>query len=174
MVRRWENATAVGAMIDTLSIDPGRHAVGWAWWVDGVLLICGLATSPKTLGLGSAALHLADAIPAPTAPPASPVVYVERMQFSMSRKGRVKDLLDLAFIGGVVAASVGPSAVHPVTALQWKGAVPKDIQRKRDSARLTPDEMRVLQWGLESMPKGLQHNVWDAVGIGLYGLGRGK
>lgn len=46
----------------------------------------------------------------------------------------------------------------------WKANVPKNIHHERLAHVLTPTELVGCEWW--------DHNAWDAVGIGLYALGR--
>lgn len=54
----------------------------------------------------------------------------------------------------------------------WKGAVPKHIHQPRILKALTPEERFVLKSVTEGMNGSLVHNVIDAVGIGMFSLGR--
>lgn len=55
---------------------------------------------------------------------------------------------------------------------EWKGQVPKDIFLGRIKSRMSEKELMVLDSC--SLPKSKEHNVVDAIGIGLYSLGRLK
>lgn len=57
--------------------------------------------------------------------------------------------------------------VWPTT---WKGSVPKDIHNKRVLAALSEDELKLLP--KRPRAKDYDHNCIDAVGIGLWKLGR--
>jgi len=48
---------------------------------------------------------------------------------------------------------------------QWKGNLPKDIHRKRIQKALTWSELRVVDFSGT-------HDMWDAIGIGLFATGR--
>lgn len=49
---------------------------------------------------------------------------------------------------------------------EWKSSMPKGAHHKRIHAALTPAELEVMP------PLGSGHDTWDAVGIGLFALGR--
>lgn len=51
---------------------------------------------------------------------------------------------------------------------EWKGQVPKTIHNARVRARMTVGEISLLP----DLPKSKMHNVIDAVGLGLWRLGR--
>jgi len=53
---------------------------------------------------------------------------------------------------------------------KWKGNVPKAVFGKRIESRLTPKEQKLAQ--LDRFPKTQRHDVVDAIGIGLWWLGR--
>lgn len=53
---------------------------------------------------------------------------------------------------------------------QWKGNVAKPVMLARIVSKLTPAEIDVLD--ACGVSKGKRHNTIDAIGLGLYGLGR--
>ncbi len=131
-----------------ISIDPGVHACGWAEWSASLLICAGLGT-PNLLGHAT--------------------VVVERPQVDgRTRKIKLQDVLDLSYAAGA-AGGAGAVKVFP---RDWKGNVPKKVMARRIDRSLDPAERRVLAACLVDVPKDLQHNVWDAVGIGLWHLGR--
>lgn len=86
---------------------------------------------------------------------------------------RPQDLLDLTAAGMAVATRL----VRPMTRVrmiqpqEWKGQVPKPITRKRIEAKLTQSEKLRLGDCLKKS-RGEKHNLFDAVGIGLFALKR--
>lgn len=52
----------------------------------------------------------------------------------------------------------------------WKGQVPKDVMLPRIQEKLTALELTKVV----DLSKTYEHDIWDAVGIGLYHLGRMK
>jgi hypothetical protein len=86
----------------------------------------------------------------------------------------VNDLLDLACLvgrlqGRLEEKGVDVELVYPRT---WKGTVPKDIHNKRVLAALSKEELALLP--KRPRAKDFDHNLLDAVGIGLWKLGRIK
>lgn len=143
-----------------LSIDPGTRCVGWARWGEA-LLDCGLART-KCESLGDRAHDLASQIPSGDY---HIVVEVPRV-YPYHRKMRPNDLIDLAFVGGMCGLrGTSTSIVHPV---EWKGQLPKEVCHKRCVELLAYNEVAGLKLVLESTPKSLQHNLLDAIGIGLW------
>lgn len=85
---------------------------------------------------------------------------------SAQRKGDLNDIVDLAAaVGFCEGRFYGPKArVFPA---QWKGQVPKKIMTARILSRLSADEQsRIVRVGAKD------HNTIDAIGIGLWKLGR--
>jgi len=70
--------------------------------------------------------------------------------------------------GGIATALLAQhqqAEVFFVLPYEWKKQVPKSISSRRSEDALSEDERERV--ALPSA-KGLAHNVWDAVGIGLY------
>lgn len=143
-------------MTDVLSIDPGVHRVGLALFEDQ--------------GLAFAAMF-----PVPDGPfdyPRAPRVLLEvpRIYPASRQKGDPNDLLALARIVGrlqehYLAAGADVELVEPRT---WKGTLPKEAMTERIRGRLSAAERARVA----PVARSLEHNVLDAVGIGLHALGR--
>lgn len=84
-------------------------------------------------------------------------------------KGDPNDLPPLAGVDCAICALYPNAELITYLPAQWKGQAPKDVTAARAKAKLTAEELTAV-W-LPSA-KGLQHNVWDAVAIGLHHLGR--
>lgn len=82
---------------------------------------------------------------------------------------RMSDIIDLTWAGARVCANLPTETVKPSA---WKGQVPKAIHHKRMEAALTPEERIVLRNCLLKVPGPVQHNLKDAVALGLWKLGR--
>lgn len=92
------------------------------------------------------------------------VLVCEVPQVYPRSKADPNDLIKLALLaGGLVGQTV---AVHKVLVKprEWKGQVPKKIHNARTLAKLTPSELKLCG--------GLSHDEIDAVGLGLWYLGR--
>ncbi len=84
-------------------------------------------------------------------------------------KGDPNDLLPLAAVLGGFVALQHAAEIVVVSPHAWKGNIDGDVMVERIQERVTPyEKARVL---LPSA-KSLQHNVWDAIGIGLHHLHR--
>jgi hypothetical protein len=82
------------------------------------------------------------------------------------------DLLDLSVLVGEIKGRFESfnALVELVYPRTWKGTVPKDIHNKRVLAALNSEELKVLP--KRPRAKDVDHNLLDAVGIGLWKLGR--
>lgn len=89
-------------------------------------------------------------------------------------KGLKTDPNDLVNVALCAAAFYSVLLDYPGTVFslvepaEWKAQVPKEITRERIKAILTPQEISRIRKG------GEMHNVWDAIGIGLFASGRAK
>lgn len=102
------------------------------------------------------------------------LVVIERPRINAATHGSKADpddLIKLAILCGAIAQAFQQRAMTVlfIEPAAWKGQLPKEVTTARAVARLSDAEMsRVV---LPSAA-GLQHNVWDAVGIGLWAVGR--
>lgn len=87
------------------------------------------------------------------------------------RKVPANDLIDVQTVGAVYVTRAARE-VRFVRALDWKGNVPKDIHHKRIRKQLDSAETAVLEEALTKAPKGSHKEILDAVGIGLWAIGR--
>jgi hypothetical protein len=83
-------------------------------------------------------------------------------------RGDPNDLLALVGVGSALAALIPEAAVESVRPRAWKGTVPGDAMVERIQALVTAGERLAVDLPCAS----LSHNVWDAVGIGLWRVGR--
>lgn len=77
---------------------------------------------------------------------------------------QVRDLDTLKAVGNACAAK-GVAWAERYQPRQWKGGVPKPIHHSRLRTFLGEDE----RWAIPPLD---EHDAWDAIGIGLYALGR--
>ena len=142
----------------TLAVDPGR-CTGFALFSVSDLTWC-CAEAPETalsyLKGSSAIDRIVIEIP-----------QVYRLEHS---KGDPGDLIELAFCAGMVVGRIRPTTLQKVLPREWKGQLPKRVTEHRARAVLTVSEMARVP----KVPKGLAHNLWDAIALGLWSLGRLK
>jgi hypothetical protein len=77
-------------------------------------------------------------------------------------------LIKLAVLAGRLTAGTSWECVEQIYPITWKGNVPDQILYTRILNKLSLAERMVIP----KLPKSKLHNVLDAVGIGLYDLGR--
>jgi hypothetical protein len=134
-----------------IAIDPGKHQCGLAKFEAGKLLVACMI-KPEELGLFDAEYTRL-------------VIEIPRIYPVARQKGDQNDLIEVAFAAGKCSAFF--QEVKRLYPRDWKGTMPKEKMTARIESRLTPTEFaQVLTRG------ALRHNALDAVGIGLYTLGR--
>lgn len=151
-----------------IAIDPGK-TFGWALFCDGKLTDSAHCSQTALFSgkLSSQAIRNGMKLPptwdAPLVGGSMLVGEKPNYRRAGGSKASPDDLITLGiFLGelvGLYRRKVG--TVELVTAHEWKGSLDKDICHKRVQKILEPDE---------SMPDN--HNARDAVGIGLWKLGR--
>jgi hypothetical protein len=101
-------------------------------------------------------------------------VWIESQVIYPHSKADPNDILTLAREAGRVAGSCAAAGatVRWVKPAEWKGQLPKDVCHRRVRALLTDEERAILTRDCRGMPASKRHNVLDAVGIGLWALGR--
>jgi hypothetical protein len=96
-------------------------------------------------------------------------VYIEfPIFFASSARGHMVaasgDLLKLCATVGAIGAQVPSFAqLHPVKVPDWKGQLPKPVVNRRIEAILGKGFCKTMNF---------EADIWDAVGIGLWALGR--
>jgi hypothetical protein len=132
--------------MDLTAIDPGLRT-GIAWFVNGLLVRAGLFEDNAVISC-------------------LPLVVVECPEYQKARRVNPNDLITLALRVGRWQARVERSGgkCELVRPSEWKGLVPKRIHTARTLAKLSREERLLVD--------GARHDVIDAVGIGLWRLGR--
>lgn len=90
------------------------------------------------------------------------------------QRGDQNDLPALAAVSTAVTIAFPAVEVKSLYPRDWKGTVAPDVMTMRISNRLSEHEATRVQWhGKARDPRcGVMHNVFDAIGIGLWVLGR--
>lgn len=134
-----------------LAIDSGKNT-GWALFTkEGQLHSCGLKNVPGQAPGGQSITR----------------VIIERPHTGRGR-ARARDIITLAIrageVGGVLRLQLGvePEYIEPG---RWKGQLKKKRTKEIAKEKLSPAELKIIGGGAK-------HDVWDAVGIGLYSVGR--
>lgn len=147
-----------------LSIDPGKRSLAWASWAHGRLTGAGLVTHKRRGWVGE--LHQMTLQVECLAGPVDVTVCEVPRIYPQERKKRPNDLIDLAVVTGACSRLGKGGRFETVTPQGWKGQTPKTISGERSLAALDPTELAIL----EATGKLGNHNVLDAVGIGLHWL----
>ncbi len=143
-----------------LAIDPGVRRSGWARYESGFLTACGhddnnlIPFYDRKSAIGS--LNF--------------VIEMPQVYGGRSAKGDTNDLLELAYqVGRFVEMADGLSmGIKRVRPAEWKGQTPKEVTTRRARLILTADEMRIIP----KLAKSRAHNMWDAIAMGLWAVGR--
>lgn len=157
-----------------VSIDPGVRDCGVAVWQDKLLqnatLVRCVKGSPSIALVSHVVLHVRRFTKDLGA------VVIERPQVYTQNKlkGDPNDLITLAIVVGQLTQALytafrGMPQLLVWRPADWKGQLPKNVSIERTQCRISESERERVQ-----LPKAvsLQHNVWDAVGIGLRYYGR--
>lgn len=147
-----------------ISFDPAAHHAAWAAFEDGKLRRCGLErdTDGELWSLLETRFRGVQA-----------QIVIELPQVYGKRDERdPNDLIPVAITVGRIASAFGSPGVKAelVRPHDWKGSVPKPIMLARIEKRLDEEEIGVLHTA--KAPASLRHNIVDAVGLGLFKLGR--
>lgn len=131
------------------TIDPGTHS-GWARFAERSLTACGLGPDSY---FGHVIIEV-------------PVIYPG------SRKVNPNDLITLAVKVGEhkYAAESRGCSVELVKPRTWKGTIDGDIMCARILRLMTPAERAIFNAAPGAA--SYRHNILDAIGIGLWKLGR--
>jgi hypothetical protein len=82
---------------------------------------------------------------------------------------KINSLIQLAFFAGLFAGSSGCTVgwLHPH---EWKGQRPKEVDNRYTLSILSEEEREMVK--RVKCPESLRHNMIDAIGIGLWKVGR--
>ncbi len=151
-----------------LAIDPGLRTCGVAYFVGGTLAEAKLVVGPKS---GDMAWNeMAGAVHAST--PFADEVVIELPQVYNVRarsKGDANDLIQLAAVVGALATYHAGRKMQIVRPSQWKGQTKKEVTKNRCVEKLSEAELARVEL---PKAKSLHHNIFDAVGLGLWALKR--
>jgi hypothetical protein len=138
----------------TLAIDPGKRQ-GWALFSHTTLILCGTGDPP-----------CAGAVP-------YDMVIVEIPHCGFGRAA-VSDLITLGMRAQKALDSVSCIQYKTIKPARWKGSVPKMVMSWRVREKLELREIMCLPENLRRGPLPRAVDVLDAIGIGLWAVGRGK
>jgi hypothetical protein len=143
-----------------MSVDPGK-SMGVAVFLNGNLTGVNLIKSNYANELQNFVNRIQ---------PKIGIVEAPRIYGRRQWKGDPNDLIKVALLAGMALAALSqhciPEIVYPSV---WKGQRPKDVDNKYTLELLSETERVYIE---NSFPKSKLHNVIDAIGIGLWKLGR--
>lgn len=158
-----------------VSIDPGLRVCGVAFWRGGTLLRAGLAKSEAPASARDAAAW-AGMIDGASKWIARNWTEWDEQEYAIElpqvydrsrSKGDPNDLIQIAAVVGEMSRfGAGQRTIYRPR--EWKSTVKKEVMCRRVEGRLSVEERARV----ELPARSLQHNVWDAVGVGLHHLGR--
>ena len=156
-----------------LCVDPGLRGCGVAEFKGLDLTRAAYVKNPVEHGRGYAAhVSMGRAVAAWAGVERFAAVHIEHPRIypgAGQQKGDLNDLLDVVAVGSAVATFFTPDAnLVTVFPSDWKGNVPKDMMTERIRRALEDGE----RGRIEKCPASLMHNVLDAIGIGLWKMGR--
>jgi hypothetical protein len=88
------------------------------------------------------------------------------------QKGDQRDLIEVAVAGARVAQWLCPGMFESFFPAEWMGQRPKHVTASRAEAILSDTEKTIMMLDLARINDSDHHNAWDAVGLGLWRLGR--
>lgn len=151
-----------------IAIDPGKRSSGVAMFDSNGKLVRAFLTNKDSIK-GSRRLDWVFSAGEFTIEPLEHVVIEMPKVYPGAAKTNLNDLLDLAAVVGAHAmrAYRRQASVQLVHPQEWKGQVPKKIMNARVLSKLSGEEQATIEGA-----GAKTHNILDAVGIGLWYLGR--
>lgn len=154
-----------------LTIDPGKHDFGWSLFGAGDtgLLGCGLVRSKTRYELVNKTTQLVESIRERLT---FAVIEIPQVYQQRHWRGDPNDLIQVALTAGGVGFHIIDLGLNVKFVLphDWKGSRKKEICNPLTLRTLNPKETKIFK--AVKAPKYLQHNVLDAIGIGLWTKGR--
>lgn len=162
-----------------IAIDPDTNHTGWAIFSLGTLAKCGLIEVDKLRPWYDRLRQQAiiwdqqfmngapfDGAHCDSVVVETPVIY----PYGRTTK-RPSDIIKLAAVAGVFLAA-GERDARAVAPKTWTRSAPKRVHQPRTMRALKPFEQETFDQCVQKYAKGKHSHVIDAVGIGLFALGR--
>jgi len=171
-------------MYSLVSIDPGLRQCGVAIWEDKKLVKAQLVRSRyEGSNQYEAAWHMAGAVDRTVygliSGDGPDELVIERPQVIRGWTRNAESITALTLVVGALLRNGADELTCKLTEylpVQQKGNVPKPIMEDRARKRLSAAELLAVNLPFHNgkISKSLQHNVWDAVWLGLFHSGRTK
>lgn len=151
-----------------LAIDPGKRHCGVAIFRHGRLINAATVHTTQTdpMGLARRVWDWYVNVRVPYGSDGTVAVVVENPQ-SYRTDAIDEHLESLRNTITAIEELISPLRPHKLRPFTWKGNVPKPIHHARLARILGPEASVIL-----GQPPQIFHDTWDAVGLGLYALGR--
>mgnify|MGYP003420562579 CR=1 FL=1 len=149
-----------------VSIDPGLTGTGVAIWNNGELVLAQVIAVTKYTDHIFRIRKIVEGVERYTRD-ASLIIEQPQTYRGRAAKGDANDLIKLANLVG--ALSTLSPLVEIALPSTWKGQAPAEVVEARGRAALTFEELQHVDL---SCSKKHQTDVWHAVGLGLWKLGR--
>lgn len=146
-----------------VAIDPGKHFFSWSLVERERITGCGLIECKLEHMIAATPLKLHE-----------PELLVCEMPVVRPGTPRPNDLLPLAAMVGALAAALKPAELKLISPTAWKGNRTKLVDHRAIKRSLVTSELESVLHQMTGVRAALQHNVWDAVGIGLWAVHRKK
>lgn len=164
-----------------ITVDVGVHHYAMAMWRDDQL---SRAEYIDAEPLGDGSVHLKHAILTKD----TVVIEIPKVYDAQRQKGDQRDIRDLAMAAGGLAVAARfangvpgeRTQVQLVEPREWKGTVDKKVMLARIWEKLSDEEKKAIRLQEKLITQGIRHgrgpgaDVLDAIGIGLWKLGRLK
>ena len=150
-----------------IAIDPGENT-GGAFFVNGALVWAGLLSLLDGTHSNTTADKLIIEIPFIRPDDITGGRGARANNPAAVAAKRINDLLSVCVCAGQWIRSINAPHTRRVRPHEWKGGVPKEIHNARVLEKLSSAESLLLP----KLPASKLHNVVDAVGLGLFELGR--
>lgn len=164
------------------ALDCGVRGVGASLWYNRRLMAASYVVNPVLKGMDckSAAVLSEEVgmwfVRKMIEKGAAPGTYLSRLVIEVmqvydaaQQKGDQNDLIGVALVCGACAGGISAEDVVTYKPRDWKGTADPDRLIERIKGQIDPTESKTV-----TLPsaKGLGHNVWDSIGIGLHYYGR--
>lgn len=157
--------------MNTLAIDPGLRGVGAAYFRGPTLIYADYIKNPVESGSGPESwFGLSEAVFFKFKDLGYQVdTYVcEIPQVYKFSPGDPADLIEIAAVAAAVGAMFPVQKAYGYQPRVWKGQLKKEVHHPRILAQLSPSELEAMV----EKRKSYAHNMYDAIGLGLYALER--
>lgn len=159
--------------MNLVAIDPGVRKYGVAVFRDGVLWDAEGFIADKEVGVEQWVATARDMVfSAREMGGGEYPLYIEEMHARSSKKAAWTHLMEISRATGG-AGALWREDVHLVSPNKWTGKLRKGLHQVRTVKALTTDEVRIiLHRAMDRSPSESHSEIKDAIGIGLYVLGR--